>query len=166
LGHHSKTIGVSPQNRRFYFEVRNSISLRPTYIYIGERRTTFAKAYRIKAKAYGIKVRWYWELFEEHVRNLGILHFHPAPPYSRRPSLDDPTSHWLHGNSIPKIGWHCFWPGLIALPKNTVPIKLNQMGNRPHQKRNFGFPLRSRAHQIIHPSQFWKSSTRNCGNLC
>jgi hypothetical protein len=78
LGHHSKTNGVSPQNRRFYFEVRNSISLWPTYIYRGERRTTFAKAYRIKAKAYGIKVRWYWELFEEHVRNLGILHFHFA----------------------------------------------------------------------------------------
>jgi len=38
----------------------------PTYI--GERRTTFAKAYRIK-------VRCYWELFEEHARNLGTLCF-------------------------------------------------------------------------------------------
>jgi len=34
--------------------------------YIGERRTTFAKAY-------GIKVRCYWELFGEHVGNLGTL---------------------------------------------------------------------------------------------
>jgi len=34
----------------------------PTYI--GERRTTIAKAC-------GIKVRCYWELFEEHVSNLG-----------------------------------------------------------------------------------------------
>jgi hypothetical protein len=25
------------------------------------------------------------------------------------------TSHWLHGNSIPKIGGHYFWPGLIFL---------------------------------------------------
>jgi len=24
------------------------------------------------------------------------------------------TSHWLHGNTIPKIGCHHFWPGLIA----------------------------------------------------
>jgi hypothetical protein len=32
--------------------------------YIGERRATFAKAY-------GRKVRCYWELFGEHVRNLG-----------------------------------------------------------------------------------------------
>jgi len=38
----------------------------PTYM--GERRTIFAKAYRIK-------VRFYWELFEEHVRNLGTLCF-------------------------------------------------------------------------------------------
>jgi hypothetical protein len=38
-------------------------------------------------------------------------------------SLHNATSHWLHGNSIPKIGCHYFWPGLIALPKNTLPIK-------------------------------------------
>jgi hypothetical protein len=30
------------------------------------------------------------------------------------------TSHWLHGNSIPNIGCHYFWPGLLALPKNTL----------------------------------------------
>jgi hypothetical protein len=28
----------------------------------------------------------------------------------------------LIGNSIPKIGCHYFWPELIALPKNTLPI--------------------------------------------
>ncbi len=34
------------------------------------------------------------------------------------PSLHDTvTSHLLHGNSIPNIGSHCFWHGLIALPK-------------------------------------------------
>jgi hypothetical protein len=36
----------------------------PTYI--SERRTAFTKAYRIN-------VTGYWELFEEHVRNLGTL---------------------------------------------------------------------------------------------
>ncbi len=36
----------------------------------------------------------------------------------------DPTSHWLHGNSIPKIGCHYFRPGLIVLPKNTLPYWL------------------------------------------
>jgi len=40
-------------------------------IYVGERRTTFAKAY-------GINVRCYWELFEEHVRNLGTFSFDPC----------------------------------------------------------------------------------------
>jgi hypothetical protein len=38
-------------------------------------------------------------------------------------SLSEP-SHWLHGNSIPNIGCHYFWPGLIIiafLPKNTHP---------------------------------------------
>ncbi len=38
--------------------------LRPRYI--GKRRTTFAKAY-------GRKVRYYWKLFGEHVRNLGTF---------------------------------------------------------------------------------------------
>lgn len=36
--------------------------------YIGERRTTFAKAY-------GWKVRYYWKLFGEHVRNSETLCF-------------------------------------------------------------------------------------------
>jgi len=40
--------------------------------YIGERRTTFAKTY-------GIKVRCYWELFEEHIWNLGTVCFEPTP---------------------------------------------------------------------------------------
>jgi hypothetical protein len=33
------------------------------------------------------------------------------------------TSDRLHGNSILKIGCHYFWPGLIALPKNTLPVE-------------------------------------------
>jgi hypothetical protein len=38
------------------------------------------------------------------------------------PSLHEATSHWLHVNSIPNIGCHYFWPGLIALPKNTLDL--------------------------------------------
>jgi hypothetical protein len=38
------------------------------------------------------------------------------------PSLHYSTSHWLHGNSIPKIGCHYFWHSLIALPTNTLTI--------------------------------------------
>jgi len=67
--------------------------------YVAERRTTFAKAH-------GIKVRCYTELFGEHVRNLGTLCFDPSPPTPNKkkreaPSLHGPTSYWL----IPKIGW-------------------------------------------------------------
>jgi hypothetical protein len=52
--------------------------LRPTYTC--ERRTTFAKAY-------GIEVRCYWELFGKHVRNLGTLCVDPpaTPPPPRPP---------------------------------------------------------------------------------
>jgi hypothetical protein len=44
------------------------------------------------------------------------------------PSLHGTTSHWLHENSIPNIGCHYFWPGLIALPRNTPPIICQIMG--------------------------------------
>jgi hypothetical protein len=39
-------------------------------------------------------------------------------------SLHDATSHWLHGNYIPKFGCHYFWPGLIALPKHSTLLNL------------------------------------------
>jgi hypothetical protein len=32
-------------------------------------------------------------------------------------------SHWLHEISLPKRVPHHFWPGLIPLAKNTLPIK-------------------------------------------
>ncbi len=66
--------------------------------------------------------------FWEHVKELGNSLLWTSPPTQRwkegRPlhSLM-PTSHWLHGNFIHKIGCHYFWPGLIALPKNTLPIQ-------------------------------------------
>jgi len=31
-------------------------------------------------------------------------------------------SHWLHEISLPKGVHHHFWPGLIPLAKNTLPI--------------------------------------------
>jgi hypothetical protein len=53
-------------------------SLWPTYK--GDKGTTFVKAY-------GIKVKCYWELFGEHVRNLGTLCFRPPrlppPPHPK-----------------------------------------------------------------------------------
>jgi hypothetical protein len=45
--------------------------LYPTYI--GERKTPFAKTY-------GVKVRCYWELFGEHVENLGTFYFDSHHP--------------------------------------------------------------------------------------
>jgi hypothetical protein len=44
------------------------------------------------------------------------------------PSLHGMTSYWLHENSIPNIGCDYFWPGLIALPKNTPPIMKSNYG--------------------------------------
>jgi len=40
----------APQNRRLYFE---EWSLFPWPTYLGERKTTFAKAYGIKVRCYG-----------------------------------------------------------------------------------------------------------------
>jgi hypothetical protein len=40
------------------------------FTYMGERKTIFGLAN-------GIKLRCYWELFGEHVRNLGTLCFEP-----------------------------------------------------------------------------------------
>jgi hypothetical protein len=58
------------QNRRFSYE-ESIAPLLPTYI--GGKRTTFAKAY-------GIEVRCYLELFVKHVRNFRTLCFGPFSP--------------------------------------------------------------------------------------
>jgi hypothetical protein len=125
----------APQNRRLKIEgsiLKYRVSpFMPTYM--GERRTTFAKAY-------SIKVRCYWEFFGEHVKKLenSLLWPHPTPPTHlekrEAPSLHDMTSHWLHGYCIPKIGCHYFWAGFIALlHKNTLPNCLSL------EKANFEF---------------------------
>ncbi len=65
-------------------------------------------------------------------------------------SLHGMTSHWLHGNSTPKIGCHYFWPGLISLLKNTLPILVIISPNHIQQmvlivftclKQPFDFPF-------------------------
>jgi hypothetical protein len=51
----------------------------------GEVRTNFAKAY-------GIKVRCYWELFGKHVKNLGTLCFDPPPRGKKKACMESPLS--------------------------------------------------------------------------
>jgi len=61
----------------------------------------------------------------EHLQkciNLYILHPHTQERKKGVPFTPWCTSHCLHENSNPKIGYHYFWPVLIALPKNTLPI--------------------------------------------
>jgi len=53
------------------------------------------------------------------------FYFSPLTPTHKQKreasSLHDVTSDWLHGNSIPNIGWHYFWPGLIEnTPTNPI----------------------------------------------
>jgi hypothetical protein len=62
----------APQNIKLYFQVWNSYPL--AQVYIGERRTTFAKAYGIKDE---VLLGTLWE----HVRNLGTLSFDPLVPW-------------------------------------------------------------------------------------
>jgi hypothetical protein len=66
------------------------LSLWPTYI--GEMRVTFAKEY-------GINVRCYWELFGEHVKNLGTLSFEP-PPTPTCMESEQSTVHYPHQSQL------------------------------------------------------------------
>jgi len=61
----------APQNKKLYFQVCSSY---PLARYIGERRTTFAKAYGIKDE---VLLGTLWE----HVRNLRTLSFDPLVPW-------------------------------------------------------------------------------------
>jgi hypothetical protein len=44
-------------------------------------------------------------------------------------------SHWLHANSLPKIGCYYFCPELIALPKNTLPNVLSLVNTEKKEKK-------------------------------
>jgi hypothetical protein len=91
LVHHSKkwNYGQLPKIKCSILKYRVVPPLWPTYV--GEKRTTIAKAYRIK-------IRYYWELFGEHIRNLGTLCFEPAPaPNQKKKQKNKKTS--LNGNS-------------------------------------------------------------------
>jgi hypothetical protein len=66
---------------------------------IGEMRTTFVKAY-------GIKVRCSWELFEEHVRNLRTLSFdHPPPPTKKEKACME-SQKWTVAHVRPRTPTH------------------------------------------------------------
>jgi len=52
------------QNKRFYLQVWNSLPWKTTF-----------------AKAYGTKLKCYWKLFGEHVRNLELFALTLPPPY-------------------------------------------------------------------------------------
>jgi hypothetical protein len=92
--------------------------------YMGERRTTFAKACMERWVSTVQVESDQWTVHSPHQTQLAknIPFLSPAPPHSTHkakreaPSLHDTTSHWLHGNSIPKIGCHYFWPLRIAFP--------------------------------------------------
>ncbi len=111
--------------------------------YIGESRTTFAKASGIKVRCYEEHVGEHWELGEQ-IGNLMGTHWelkgniigthwdqdfftNPSPPNlkgkkARHFECMLGPSHWLHEISLPKRVCHRFWHGLIPLAKNTLPI--------------------------------------------
>jgi hypothetical protein len=120
--------------------------------YIGERRTTCAKAY-------GIKVRCYGEHVGEQIVNLrnilktcgnplrlkrNIVGTHWEPRKNEKnPCLPATTpqnlkgkeprhhecmlgpSHWLHAKKNSNRVCHHYWPQPIPLAKNTLPIHLS-----------------------------------------
>jgi len=67
----------------------------------------------------------------------GYLTPPPPAPIEEDRALHSMTqlSHWLHANSIPKIGCHYFWPGLLALPKNTLPNALSLVNTERKKER-------------------------------
>jgi hypothetical protein len=86
LAHHSKKIEITeaPQIEGSILKYREFLPL--WSMYIGERRTAFAKASGTKSE---VLLRTLWG----------------------KPKI-----------SIPEIGCHYFWPRLIGIPKNTLPI--------------------------------------------
>ncbi len=110
----------------------------PTYI--GERMTTFAKAYAIKVRGYGENVgqhignlRNIWRMFplgtwrelsENTFGNQGKMKKNPPTPQlekARHVGCMLGPSHWLHEISLSKRVCHHFWPELIPLAKNNLP---------------------------------------------
>jgi hypothetical protein len=72
-----------------YHQIHTHLCIRHrVQINIGERRTTFTKAY-------GIKVRCYWELFKEHAKNLGTFCFEGLPPPSPPQQIKTPKKKTL-----------------------------------------------------------------------
>jgi hypothetical protein len=110
------------------------------------------------AKAYGIKVRCYGEHVGEHIENLTGTHWElkgnimgthwrqgknekqillPTPPNFKMKKASHlecmlGPPHWLHEISLPRRVCHYFWPGLIPLAKNTLPIVPIDILNHRH----------------------------------
>jgi hypothetical protein len=57
-------------------------------------------------------------------------------------SLDDTTSHWLHGNSIPKIGCYYFWPG--AKESLRTPYLFTHSPTSTHKQTSSSSSMRER----------------------
>jgi hypothetical protein len=90
--------------------------------YMGERRTTFAQACMERLVSTVQVESEQSTLHTKHNLQKKSPSSPPRLPNSTHkakreaPSLHDTTSHWLHGNSIPKTGCHYSWPGRIAFP--------------------------------------------------
>jgi hypothetical protein len=101
------------------------------------------RSYFFNIEVFPLAILYRWKddnvcqsIWDKREMLLGTLCFDRPPPHPPPPlplpsithkkkkggPLRSMTSHWLHGNFIPKFGCHYFWPRLIALPKNTLPI--------------------------------------------
>jgi len=116
--HHSKKMKLwkLPQNRRFSFEVWSSLPLAQLY---GWKEDNICQSMHGKVSIYCPSGKWSVDSPLSTPNTTCKKYPLPLPPHkakSEAPSLHDTTSHWLHGNSIPKIGCHYFWPRRIAFP--------------------------------------------------
>ncbi len=118
----------APQNRRFSFEVWSSFPLAQLY---GWTADNICQSMHGKVTIYCPSGNW--TVHSPHQTQLAKkipflsspstpLHSTPPTRQKGRPLHCMTRLLMLHGNSIPKIGCHYFWPGRIAFPKNTLPI--------------------------------------------
>jgi hypothetical protein len=80
-------------------------------------------------------VRYYEEHVGEHIGNQVFFYKKPSPTpnwkgkKARHLECMLGPSHWLHEISLSKRVCHHFWPRLICLAKNTLPITLPQINS-------------------------------------
>ncbi len=88
-------------------------------IYIGVKRTTFAKAYGIKKKVilrtcWGNITRTWGRNWEHDGNPLGTTENEKKPPHPNPKGKKVGHHHELHVISLPKTVHHHFWPRLMA----------------------------------------------------